>query len=421
MSPAATRLSDWLERLASFSPHEIELGLDRTATVLDRLALARPANVLTVAGTNGKGSSVALAESLCRSGGSLVGAYTSPHVRRYNERIVVDGKVASDREIVAAFERVDAARGDVPLTYFEFGTLAALAVFADRGVDQAILEVGMGGRLDAVNAIDPDASLITNISLDHCDWLGDDVEAIGREKAGIMRNSRPTVFASREVPRSVLETASTTGAELILAGRDYDWSVGDGVWHWRGRQLALEGLSAPALEGLAQFGNAAGVLALLEAAGFEGLLEKDRVNRALGSLSVAGRMQRVISDRRWLLDVAHNPAAAEALAAALGSATPEGRTVAIVGMRDDKDVDGLVAVLAPHVDAWIGVQLDDARSFDVRELARRVANASGKACLETPTVEAALEAARASSGSDDRVVVTGSFYLVGPALGALGL
>jgi dihydrofolate synthase/folylpolyglutamate synthase len=421
MSRAALSLDDWLVKLASFSPHEIELGLERTSTVLERLVLPRPETVLTIAGTNGKGSSVALAGALLRDADELVGAYTSPHVRRYNERIAVDNVPASDDEIIAAFERVDAVRDGLPLTYFEFGTLAALVVFADRGVTRLILEVGMGGRLDAVNAIDPDASLITNISLDHCDWLGDDVETIGREKAGIMRSSRPTVFASHDIPRSVLDTAASVGAELLVAGRDYDWRQGDGNWQWRGGRISLEGLTPPALSGDVQFGNAAGVLALLEAAGFDDCLERDRVNRALGALRVEGRMQRVERERQWLLDVAHNPAAAEALAAALASGGGNRKTIAIVGMRDDKDVEGLVAALAESIDTWIGVPLDDARSHDVRELARRVANASGRACLEAANLHAALAEARAVSSPGDRVVITGSFYLVGPALEALGL
>lgn len=421
MNPAALSLNEWLQKLESFSPHEIELGLERTAEVLERLALPRPRTVLSIAGTNGKGSSVALTEALLAEDGETVGAYTSPHVRRYNERIAVDKVPASDAEIVAAFEIVNAARADTPLTYFEFGTLAALVVFAERGVDHAVLEVGMGGRLDAVNALDPDAGLITNISLDHCDWLGNDVEAIGREKAGIMRALKPTVFASREIPRSVQDVADQAGAELILAGRDYDWRQSDGEWHWWGTRLTLERLRPPALRGDVQFDNAAGVLALLEAAGFDARLERGRVNRALAGLRVEGRMQRVDRERQWLLDVAHNEAAAEALAAALRPGAQALKTIAIVGMRDDKDVEGLVVALADSVDRWIGVPLDDARSYDVRELARRVANASGKACLEADGLETALAEARAASAPGDRIVVTGSFYLVGPALEALGL
>ena len=387
MSREATPLGRWLERLASFSPHEIDLGLDRVCAVLEQLALPRPGLVLHVAGTNGKGSSVALASRLLSSDGSTVGSYTSPHIRRYNERIVIDGAAAGDDEIVAAFERVEAARGGLALTYFEFGTLAALVVFAERRVDRVVLEIGMGGRLDAVNAVDPDAGLITNVSLDHCDWLGNDIE---------------------------------TGADLVLAGRDYDWHRQDGTWSYSGRETSIEGLSAPALAGDFQYTNAAGVLALLECAGITESLQPAVVNEALADLRLEGRMQRVARDREWLFDVAHNPAAARVLADTLkqGGAT---RTVAIIGMRDDKDVEGVVGPLAEAVDAWVAVAVDDVRATAVDELARRVANATGQACLEAPTIPAALAAARERTAAGERILVTGSFYLVGPALAALDL
>jgi len=421
MDREASELAGWLDRLETYSPHEIDLGLDRVRAVLERLALPRPTSVLTVAGTNGKGSSVALASRLLAGGRSRVGAYTSPHIRRYNERIAVDGVAATDAEIVAAFERVEEARDAAELTYFEFGTLAALVVFAERGVESAVLEVGMGGRLDAVNAVDPDAGLITNVSLDHCDWLGNDVESIAREKAGIMRAGRPTVYADRDPPRAITRAADETGTELIVAGRDYDWQAAGPKWQWRGKRLDLDGLDPPLLAGDFQYANAAGVLALLEAAGFDDELDKDAVNRALSSSGLPGRMQTVRRDREWLLDVAHNPAAADALAALLATESVPRKTIAVVGMRDDKDVEGLVMPLAPGIDTWIAVELDDARSFDVTELARRVANASGKGCLETVSIRQALAAARDLSEAGDRVVVTGSFYLVGPVLEALGL
>ena len=421
MTSKSLPLGQWLERLTSFSPHEIDLGLDRVKAVLDRLTLPRPDLVVHVAGTNGKGSSVALAEALLCGSAHTVGAYTSPHVRRFNERIAIDGVPAGDAEIVAAFERVDTVRAGLALTYFEFSTLAALVIFAERGVNRAVLEIGLGGRLDAVNAIDPDAGLITNISLDHCDWLGDSVEAIGREKAGIMRPGRPTVFAAREVPGSIVEAATDTGADLILAGRDYDWTTGPDTWNFRGRRIRLDGLCPPSMRGDFQYTNAAGVLALLEAAGIDDSLDVENINTALGSVGLEGRMQRIDRQREWLLDVAHNPASAQVLARALAEDGSGGRTVAIVGMRDDKDVEGLVGALSASVDAWIGVPVEDARSLDVTELARRVANASGRGCLETADVREAIAAARMLSQAGDRIVVTGSFYIVGPALEALGL
>ena len=229
---AASGLDDWLNRLERLSPVEIVMGLERVATVLDRLALDRAGTVLHVAGTNGKGSSVAMLESLLRTTGRRVGSYTSPHVARYNERICVDGRPVADAPIVAAFERIEATRTDIPLTYFEFGTLAALAVFDALDVDIAILEVGMGGRLDAVNAVEADAALITNVSLDHCEWLGNDVEAIGREKAGIMRPARPVVFGAVEMPQSVAQHAADVGADLRIVNRDFSWGIGNpSSWH----------------------------------------------------------------------------------------------------------------------------------------------------------------------------------------------
>jgi len=416
VNAAGTPLSDWLSRLETLSPHEIELGLERVDLVLNRLALAPPGTVFHVAGTNGKGSSAAMLEALLRSSGARVGSYTSPHISRYNERIRVDGDEVADGEIVAAFERVEAVRGDEELTYFEFGTLAAMVVFAEAGVDTLILEVGMGGRLDAVNAVEPDAGLITNISLDHCDWLGNDVEAIALEKAGIMRSGKPIIFGARDVPLAILGHAATVGARLIAAGRDFDWSVDSNQWSWQGVAHRLDGLQSPSLPGEHQVGNAAAVLALIESAGFEGLLRKEMINRSLQQLRLDGRMQELKSGARWLLDVAHNPAAASALADTLRAEAHGARTVAIIGMLDDKDVEGVVGALADQVDHWIAVTADSPRAIDAGELARQVANQTNAACLEAGSLDAAVSHAQELAHPDDRVLVTGSFYLVGPVL-----
>jgi dihydrofolate synthase/folylpolyglutamate synthase len=414
-----TPLSDWLARLETLSPSEIDLGLERVESVFERLALAPLKSVFHVAGTNGKGSSVAMLESLLRSSGARVGSYTSPHCRRYNERIHVDGDEATDEQIIAAFECVEAARDDEALTYFEYGTLAAMLVFADAGIDTAILEVGMGGRLDAVNAIEPDAGLITNIALDHCDWLGNDIETIALEKAGIMRKDKPIVFGSREVPQSILRQADDTAARLIVAGRDYDWSSQEHEWSWRGRSRRLEGLELPALPGAHQIGNAAAVLALVEAAGLAELLREEIVNTGLGQLRLDGRMQQITMEHRWVLDVAHNPAAASALAEVLRTKSHPGRTIAIIAMLDDKDVAGVVAPLSDQVDHWVAVKADSPRAIDADELARRVANASNAACLAADSPDAAVGYARDVAKTDDRILVTGSFYLVGPILDLL--
>ena len=421
MSSAALSLDDWLARIESFTPAEIELGLERVQILLERLDPEMPATVLHVAGTNGKGSSVAMLEALLRTTGASIGSYTSPHIRRYNERIRVDGIEASDADIISAFEHIESVRDDVPLTYFEFGTLAALSVFARANTDIAILEVGMGGRLDAVNAVEPAAGMITNVSLDHCDWLGEDVDTIGIEKAGIMRKGKPTVFAARQRPSSIDREASKTGASLIAAGRDYDWSVQGARWSWRGVAHRLDNLDRPSLRGDVQVENAAGVLALVEAAGFDELLQEDTVNAALTRLTLPGRMQVFENGGNWLLDVAHNPAAAAALGDALRDSAVPGTTIGIIGMLDDKDVEGVIRELGDSAEHWIAVTADNPRAIPATELGRRIANATNKGCLAAATVNEALQYARELATQDDRIVVTGSFFVVGPALLALDI
>ncbi len=427
MLHASAPLSDWLAWLETLSPKEIDLGLERVQAVLERLSPALPEHVILVGGTNGKGSSVAMTAALLGAAGYRCGAYTSPHVIDYNERIVVDGEAADDATITAALARVEAARDGLPLTYFEFGTLAAAVVFAEAGLDAWILEVGMGGRLDATNAIDPTASLITNVSLDHCDWLGADIEAIAFEKAGIMRHGVPTVFASTDVPRAITRHAGDCGARLLLRGRDFDYARGTaGRWDWSGADRRLENLPAPGLRGDFQFGNAAAVLALLEAAGLERALDPARVAEVLPGLALAGRLQSIrAGGANWLLDVAHNSAAAQALARALASigsrGDDTGATWAVVGLLDDKDVDGIVAALDPRIDHWIATTASSPRALPAIELARQVANACARPCRVIERLEDAMEYARREGAGEDTVLVTGSFYIVGPALERLRL
>lgn len=419
---AGSQLTDWLALLETLSPHEIDLGLERVHAVLGKLDLKTPQFVLHVAGTNGKGSSVAMLQSLLVESGVSVGAYTSPHVFCFNERICIDAAQASDEQIVAAFEHVEAVRGDVPLTYFEFGTLAALVVFDKAGVDAVILEVGMGGRLDAVNAVEPDAGLITNVSLDHCDWLGNDIDSIAFEKAGIMRKGKPIVFGVADVPASLARHASDIGAEMIVAGRDYTWAgAADGSWSWQGRRTQLASLRPPSLAGDFQIDNAAGVLALAEAAGWESFLQTDVVNAAFARLRLDGRLQIVRTNVEWLLDVAHNPAAAGVLASAMRARATRGKTIAIVAMLDDKDVAGVIAPLQDIVEHWIAVTADSPRAIEAGELARQIANLNDAGCLSADSLQQAMDSARALATPEDRILVTGSFYIVGPALRSLEL
>jgi dihydrofolate synthase/folylpolyglutamate synthase len=341
------------------------------------------------------------------------------------ERIVVNGVAASDAEIVAAFERIEAVRGDTELTYFEFGTLAAVVVFAAAELDVWVLEVGLGGRLDATNAISPTASLITNISLDHCDWLGDDIETIAAEKAGVMRRGIATVFGADDVPDAIKTQAETTAATLLLAGRDFEFQVGeDCQWSWRGPSGELQDLQQPGLLGEFQTGNAAAVLALLDVAGFAGVIDAELINRVFPKVSLAGRLQRLVSDgQEWLIDVAHNPAAAEVLASTLGlmgsSGESAGTTIAIVGLLDDKDVAGVIGPLAEQVGTWIAMTAASERAVAANELARQISNITGKACLVAGSPLDAVEFARRNASENDRILATGSFFTVGPILDQL--
>jgi len=423
MLPAGSPLPDWLTWLETLSPREIDLGLDRVRSVLERLSLPIPAHVLLIAGTNGKGSSVAMCTALLAASGFRVGAYTSPHVVDFNERIAVDGVTASDEHIIAAFERVEAARDGVPLTYFEFGTLAAMVVFAAAELDAWVLEVGMGGRLDATNVVDPTASLITNVSLDHCDWLGGDIETIAFEKAGVMRAGVPTVFASANAPQAILDHAGHCGAELLLAGRDFGFEpAADGGWNWTGLDVSYEGLQKPGLAGEFQLGNAAAVLALLHASGLDNALDTSLINSVLPHVSLTGRLQRKRAGGiDWLLDVAHNPAAAVVLASELLGDEDGGETWAIIGLLDDKDVEGIVGPLNQTVDHWVAVAPVSHRALTAAELARRIANHCNRPCRIGETLDEAMDFARQSASENDKILVTGSFYLVGPALSILEL
>ena len=427
-SPRASwTLDDWLAWLETLSPREIDLGLERVVEVLERLALARPPLVVHVAGTNGKGSCAAMLESILIEDRRRVGCYTSPHVVHYNERIRVAGRAVDHAAIVAAFRTVESRRDGLPLTYFEYGTLAALVVFDAMAADALVLEIGLGGRLDAVNAVDPDGAIITNIALEHCDWLGDNVEAIAREKAGVMRAAKPVVFGAATVPDSIVGEAGRIGADLWLCGRDFDYAAdesgtgtGAGTWHWRGRDLAIDGLAPPSLRGTFQLQNAAAVLALVESLQLARLLTREHVDTAFGRLEISGRLQRVTTRREWLLDVAHNPDAARVLGESLdrirvGSTCPGGVT-AVIGVLADKDLAGIVQPLLPHVDRWIAVTAGSPRALPARDVAQLIARLADKPCLVAESIPATMEYLEARANQGELLLVTGSFFTVGPAL-----
>lgn len=413
--PSAT-LEDWLDYHQRLNPRRIELGLGRTRAVLDALELERPDLTITVAGTNGKGSSVAMLDALLREPRKPVGAFTSPHLIRYNERIALDGAPVDDATIIAAFQRIEAVRGDVPLTYFEASALAALAVFADAGVAVALLEVGLGGRLDAVNAVSADGMLITSIDLDHQSWLGDTREAIGAEKAGVLRGGAPAVFSGNDMPDSVAEVAAQVGTPLWVAGRDY--SVGrhrDGHWQFESALLTLVDLPPLTLTGDHQIANAAGVIALLARLG---RLPDDAADR-LSRVAVAGRFQRLSGRPPWILDVAHNPASAAALAATLRREPCQGRTLALVGMLADKDLEAAIGSLDDVVDDWFAMPIESPRALPPLDLAQRIAAVTNRPCAWFDAQPTALQAVRELANSADRIVVFGSFHAVGPALATL--
>ncbi len=406
-------LDDWLRWQESLHPREIELGLARVRTVLERLDLARPDfTVVTVAGTNGKGSSVAMLESILHAAGYRVGAYTSPHLLRYNERIRAGGEAVSDDELCAAFARIDAARGDISLTYFEFGTLAAIDCLQRRGVEIAVLEVGLGGRLDAVNVLDADLALITPVDVDHVAWLGHDREAIGFEKAGIMRAGRPVVVSDPNPPRSVLDRAGELGAPLALAGRDYHYQAQGDQWCWTGGGQRRHALPLPALRGDFQLANAAGVLMVLARLGERFPVSQQAVRSGLLAVRLPGRFQVLPGRPVQILDVAHNPHSARALAQNLARQPCAGRTRAVLGMLDDKDIAATVACLQALVDDWYLATLAAPRGAPASRL-REALGGAGQ-CFDS--VPAARAAALAAAAENDRVVIFGSFYTVAAAL-----
>jgi dihydrofolate synthase/folylpolyglutamate synthase len=416
----ARTLADWLDYQQRIHPRAIELGLDRVREVWQRLGAPRPAPlVVTVGGTNGKGSTVAFLEAMLRAAGRRVGAYTSPHLRRYNERVRVCGAEVGDAALIDAFTRIEAARGAVPLTYFEFGTLAALWIFAQSGLDAAVLEVGLGGRLDAVNLIDADAAIVTTVDLDHQDWLGNDRDSIGREKAGIFRPGRPAVIGTRTPPAGLIAEAERIGARLLRAGRDFHITPMVDAWCWRCGAEALT-LPEPMLAAPCQIDNVAAAIAawhaLRERLGWEPRAFADGVRAA----RLPARLQRFVKPdaAELVIDVGHNPQAAAVLADWLQGQSPRGRTYAVFGALADKDVGGIVAPLAAHVARWYGGGLDaeTPRGLPAPELRTRMLAAAPLAVESHEHIRAALAAAAAAAGSADRILAFGSFFVASAAL-----
>lgn len=419
-------LPDWLAYIERIHPRSIDMGLERVREVAQRLGLQRPARyVITVAGTNGKGSTVAFIETIARATGLRVGAYTSPHLLAYNERVRIEGVDADDARLIEAFEAIEEARADTQLTYFEYGTLAALWLFARAGLHLAVLEVGLGGRLDATNIVEPDVAVITTVDLDHQEYLGGDRESIGFEKAGIARAWKPLVIGDDDPPSSVLRHAYAIGAPAIRAGCDFFFDrltdeEGQATgWRWREVGFEIE-LPLPALVAPAQLRNAAVAIAALRALDCD--IPDSAIARGVAETFVPGRLQRFVRDGvEVIVDVGHNPQAARELAAWLERTPVPGRTHAVFAALTDKDVAGVVGALAAHIDAWhlAGLLEAGARGSDVETFAQLLAGTAAANGALHAGVERALAAARASAGAGDRILVFGSFHTAAAALLAL--
>jgi dihydrofolate synthase/folylpolyglutamate synthase len=428
-------LTDWLVHLEGLHPKGqagIELGLERIRAVKAQLGQVQHCPVITVGGTNGKGSTCAYLESIIGKAGYKVGCYTSPHLLAYNERVRLNGVPASDAALCAAFARVEAARlqTGVALTYFEFGTLVAWEVFAAAGVEAAVLEVGLGGRLDAVNAYEPDVAIVTTVALDHTDWLGPDRESIGFEKAGIYRAGKPALCADPQPPQRLLDHAAAIGADLRLLGRDFGFERPGAEaaenrlqWRWwcrNGEQLLRRSLAYPGLRGPAQLYNATVALAALEAIGDKLPVTMQAIRPGLIETELAGRFQVVPGKPAIVLDVGHNPQAIKVLAENLSNMGFFDRTHAVVGMLADKDIAGALAPLRGRIDVWHAATLGGPRGTPAARLAAIIAAGElGGEVVCHDSAGAAMLAAKGQAGESDRIVAFGSFYTVAEALSAL--
>jgi dihydrofolate synthase/folylpolyglutamate synthase len=411
-------LAAWLAYIERQHPSAIALGLERVSTVMETMAIRIECPVITVAGTNGKGSTCAMLEAMLRAGGYRTGLYSSPHLERYNERVRIAGVETEDPLLCEGFAAVEAARGETPLTYFEFGTLAALWIFQQQRIEAAVLEVGLGGRLDAVNAIDADCAVLTSVGIDHVDFLGPDRESIGREKAGIFRAGKPAVIADPEPPQSVLEAAG----DKLLLGKDFGFQVQEGQWSYWGPGGKRGGLAFPALRGRIQLRNAAAALCALDALRDRMPLAAQDLRRGLAEVEIPARFQVLAGRPQMILDVAHNPQAAQTLADNLGAAGFSPETIAVCGMLRDKDIAGVLRAMAPRVTRWHLATLPGPRGASAAVLAEHLRSVGVRAPSEEfASVENAVAAAAARVTADDKIVVFGSFLTVGEAMAWLKL
>jgi dihydrofolate synthase/folylpolyglutamate synthase len=417
MNPPRT-LDDWLAHCERLHPKSMDFTLERVTVVRARLGLRFECPVISVAGTNGKGSTCAMLESIARHAGYRTALHIKPHLVHFEERCLIDGTPVEGTKLLPHFEAVEAARGDTTLTYFEFTLLAILRAFVEARPDVVILEVGLGGRLDAVNAIDADCAVVTNVALDHTEYLGPDRESIGREKAGIFRAGKPAIVGDPEPPASVIEQARLIGADLWQHGRDFRLQGDRQQWSWTGRKRRYSGLAHPALRGANQLLNAATALAALESLHERLPIPAQAVRSGLALVELSGRFQIVPGQPVLVLDVAHNPQAAGALAVSLDQMGFYSRTFVVFGVMADKDIHQVIAPLRPLVDAWFVTDLPLPRAARAADLAREIVapphDKTPVATFSTPSD--ALRAALAAADPADRIVVFGSFYTVGGVL-----
>jgi len=412
-------LSEWLKWQENLNPKEIDLGLERVAAVLKKLKFSSDffCPVITVAGTNGKGSTVTFIESILKQSDISVGSYTSPHLFKYNERIRINQQPVTDADLCEAFDVIDKARGDIALTYFEFGTLAALVVFKKYNVDVAVLEVGLGGRLDAVNVINADVAVITSIGIDHVDWLGDDIEVIAREKSGVMRAHKPAIVSMFNPPVTLLNYAQENNVNLVRLGQNYLYQgLSDTNWQLNGPDLHLADLPMPALKGGFQLQNASAAIMAINCLALQKTPGRKNIADGLQQVKLLGRYQQLCIAPVVIVDVAHNEQSAQMLHSVLSDNPVAGNTIAVVAMLADKAVAEVLAAVGPQVDQWVSAGLAVSRANSAKNMAQAVRDLDSDVKLSVcESVAEACVKALALAAENDRIIVFGSFYTVAEA------
>ena len=408
-----TNLAAWLDYIEALHPKSIAMGLDRVNVVKQRLNLNPQFPIVIVAGTNGKGSTCAMLEHIYHAAGYSVGSYSSPHLLRYNERVRLNSQEVSDEDLVKAFVAVEQARQDTELTYFEYGTLAAVWHLMQKQVDVAILEVGLGGRLDAVNVFEPDSTIVTSIDLDHMEFLGDTRECIGAEKAGVFRANIPAICGDENPPNSLIEYANRIGAPLKLIGRDFKVEADKESWTYRADQFSIEHMPMPALIGDFQLNNAACVLTTIQSLQHLLPVQVDAIETGLKTVKLAGRFQSWSNNPDIILDVAHNPHAAKSLAINLKQSRHQGKTIAVFAMLADKDITGVIQALSSEIDAWYVSTIDNIRGAAASSLSKMILDTlpSAEVKIFNQVVDAFHQAC-IDANENDRIITLGSFFTV---------